>query len=62
MPYRFALRKPPLDLVGDHPGLVMLAIARAVDKGDWATARFGRERVEGLCLLGIARAPSWYRA
>lgn len=39
-----------LELIGDHPGLVVLAIARAVDESDRAKSCFGGQRIKRLRL------------
>ena len=44
-------RKSLLELICDHLGLVVFAIARAVDKGDWAQACLGGQVIKRLRLL-----------
>ena len=46
-------RKPPLDLLGDDLGLIVLAIASAVDDGDRAQSGCGREIVQRLRLFRL---------
>jgi hypothetical protein len=47
--------EPSGDRVGDHLGLIVLTIARAIDNRDPATPRNRRERVEGLCPSRVGK-------